>query len=130
MTKKHQNDADPNPSRETKTIVRSLRHDFSKEELLELMEQMATYHDEQAQVESNLKATTATLKAEVAAAGAKLAVVAAKIKARHEYRNPECVEVKDFAEGSFSVVRKDTGEIVEFRDLSISERQLQLPVVA
>jgi predicted secreted Zn-dependent protease len=111
---------------EVSKITKSLKHEFTNNELLVLSATMAEAHEEQAQAEGKLKSVQAQIKAEVELARAKLASVASKIKARHEYRDFDCEETKDFENSLVTVVRLDTYETVESRPMQTWERQQSL----
>jgi len=118
--------ANKQQSTETTKISRSLKYEFTRDELLALSETMAEAHEEQAQAEGKLKSVQAQIKAEVELARAKLASVASKIKARHEYREFDCEETRDFENSLVTVVRLDTFETVESRPMQPWERQQSL----
>lgn len=117
-----------NPANETRKIVDYLRCNLTDEELLETGKQLARANAQRAEAESHKKEIDSQLKADIEKHASRALSLSVLLNNGYEYRNVECQQVKDFAAGTVTVIRNDTGEIVLERPLTADERQAALPI--
>ncbi len=105
-----------------------LKYVFSLEEKRELADKLALAVMNKDEAEASLKSAQTQIKSKIALHEAELVSFAEKLRSGFEMRNIECEVIKDFEHGIIMITRKDTGEIVTERKMTIEERQKKLPL--
>ena len=113
---------------EKKDTREYLKYIFSIEEKRGLADNLALAVMKKDESNAALKSAQTQIKSEIAKHEADVTSLAEKIRSGFEMRYVECEETKDFLSGTFTVTRKDTGEIVTERPLTSEERQTSLPM--
>jgi hypothetical protein len=81
-----------------------------------------------AERENRKSAITKQAAAEVAEAKANQDVILAKRRCGYEFRDVECEETFNLATRMATVIRLDSGEIIETRPMTAKELQVELPL--
>lgn len=110
----------------TQDTTKHLKYEFDNAELLQLGEDLAAKYSELAEHESALNTIKADFKQKFTDAEGAIASLVRKLNAKNEYRDTDCEQVWNYENGTYSVTRKDTKEIVEERALTDGERQMEL----
>ena len=105
---------------------RSLKYVLTGEELKKISEQMANAVLERDEALDGLKSVQAQFKARITGAEAMISLSASKIQTGYEFRNINCEVQRDYDTGQIQLIRIDTGEIIETRAMTASERQQDL----
>lgn len=95
---------------------------LTTDELLLRCDEMAKKLRDAAEIEVEMKAAAAKSKAELGKVQAEIALLARVVRDKKEYRDVEVFEVKNFERLTMDTYRRDTGELVAFRALSLYER--------
>jgi len=121
--------APPKKAKEVK-VIRETRHlavVLTAEEVKDRSDTMARLLDDIQSQESSLKSFSSTVKARVATLEGQLSTAKQEYQSRKTYRDIDCDQIHDFEEKIVRVVRKDTDEEIERREMTVSELQLPLP---
>lgn len=78
---------------------------------------------DQENVELEKKEANASFKERLDAIDKQLSALALEVRSGREYREVQCLERADYAEGRVQIIRTDTAEVVRFRPLEPHERQ-------
>ena len=109
-----------------RTMERSLKYTFTEDErkglAVDLSQAVRVWEEKEAQK----KAITSQLKAEVDQAQSSMAILAGKHRDGYEYRQTKCEETRDFNSKTVTVIRLDSGEIIEERKMRNDELQMEL----
>ncbi len=108
---------------------RTVRHNFDEVERLVLGADLAAALDERDAAESRLTEVKAAGKAEIEANAAAARLLQRKIANGYEMREEMCVLVRDYAAFRVTLTVIDTGEVIEDRAMTPSERET-LPIEA
>lgn len=111
----------------TKEETRTLRTQLTADELAEAAETLAHATQELEKLEDEKKSFGSSIKARIDEASAKQRGMAAIVASKHDWREVRCSSRRDFDAQTLTVVRLDTGEVVESRRLRESELQTALP---
>jgi hypothetical protein len=112
----------------TERYVRCL---FSDAELLAISKTMSQHVSEREQAENDKKRMSKQFDAQIASADAQIASASEKVRTGYEYRNVPCSVQFDQPKRNWkSIIRDDTGEIVEVAEMNESERQEELPIAS
>ncbi len=119
-------------TKEKKPTVRDktfqmLKCNLTNDELLQCGQQLADAQQTIDDVAAELDDFKAQCKSKTATAEALAARLGKLIRQRYEHRRVECEIVKDYHNEAITIVRGDTGEIVERRDMTHDELA-QLPL--
>lgn len=106
-------------------ITRKLKCDLSEQEVRERADKLAMLVGEKDSLEDSRKVDSKRRK-EIDQLGATMCRLGIEISTRSEFRNVECVEERDWDDKTVSLVRKDTGEVVESRKMRPDELQGEL----
>lgn len=109
--------------------TRSLPCALTDIELAQRRDKMVELLSHVDELESEKKNNTAALKARIEGVNTDLREIAYEVRTRSELREVEVRREKSFELGQEDVIRCDTGEIVETRALSPSERQAELTLI-
>lgn len=114
---------------------RPLPHQLTFEEREKLGLELAHSIREANRIEAEGKMAAKAFKTQLDAAESKVRAHAAVLNQGYEYRETRCRRILDLAEDTLTVVREDTGELVETRRLNSTERreleasrQMPLPI--
>ena len=108
---------------------RQVRHVFEDPERLELGDALAAVLEERDAAETRATETKAALKAEIEAHTAGAKFIQKKIANGYEMREVMCALVRDFLAFRVTLTVIDTGEVIEDRPMTASEREC-LPLEA
>lgn len=108
------------------TIYRVVKTGFTEKERLDMAGQIANCIREKKSNEDELTSIAAQYKSNVKRLEAEISGCAEKLNTGWEMKRQECFEIRDYATGHLSVIRKDNGDIVEERALTGEERQMAL----
>ena len=97
-------------------------------QVLEKADEMARAQQEYTSEEKRSADVKAQLKAKLTELDARRESLARIVGSREEYRSVECDLVADYHRGVATTVHLDTGEVIETRPLTETERQDQLPL--
>lgn len=105
--------------------VEYLKCDLTDAEIADAARELARANNRKGSIESQKKEVDAQLKAEIAAQESVISRLSALIESGHEYRNIDCrVELDTPEPGRKTVVRLDTGEIVNVKPMTDADRQM------
>lgn len=105
-----------------------LRYTFTKEETEEISKQMAIALLSKSEAEDRLKSVSTQIKSTITEAEAKARACAEKVRSGYEYRDIECIRIYDYDANTVRFIKEETGEVLEQRSMSPSERQLPIGV--
>jgi hypothetical protein len=113
------------------TITKFLRYEFTPEELQAKGKELAEQHDKRARLEEEFEAVKAQFKERTATIERDSGKLSRQITSGFEMRDIECACQWNIpVNGRVRIARKDTGEVVEERDMTSIERQEELPLNA
>jgi len=116
-------------AKKNKATERTLRHTFDVPEKIELGGKLASILSEMAQIDADLDRIKSEFKGKTAAAEAQLNSVRDKINSGYELRLTKCEVVLDKPKaGMAQVIRLDTGDVVEEREMTEQEKQAELDI--
>lgn len=99
---------------------------LTDKELLEHGGKLAELHQELATIENELETLKSQFKSKIAAVETNIGREVCLVRDRFEYRNVTCERVIDYVIELVTETRLDTGEIINKRDLTESERQMEI----
>jgi len=108
------------------TTTRSLKCKFTQEELDIMKTDLAAITSELRSKEEEKRAVASQFKSEIDGLVARTNVLADKINNGYEFRPIECDIDKDMDSKIMTVIRRDTGEVIEQRPLQDHELQSEL----
>lgn len=121
--------ADRDPKDHGPTFVKQVRHTLSHDEKFSLGMELADAQRELEDAHARADSIKKTLGMEIKAAEIKLAGLASTLRTGYEFRDLECRAHYDRDSGMAIIRRLDTGEEVERRPMTESERQrVLLPI--
>lgn len=103
-----------------------LKYDFTEEELKEMSEEIARSILERDEATSQLKGLKSQFDSTIKVAEAKISNLAEKLRSKYEYRTIPCQEIINYITGKYTLIRKDTGEVIKERELTIKESQIEM----
>jgi Trp operon repressor len=101
---------------------------LTEEEKKDLADRMARAISEIRDAEGTLKSASTQLRADIAKHTAELDQAAEQFRNGYVMRHVDCTIQKDYRDGSWSLIRMDTGELIKERPLEAGERQKSLPL--
>lgn len=116
-----------NPEIEVEKIEKSLKVNLTDDELLAYGIQLADSQDEKQRFTDELTEIKSRFKSEIDAVDSKINNIASIIRSKYQYRTVACDKTLNFKKGTVTIVRTDTGEEIEVRDIYDSERQKEIP---
>lgn len=114
------------PHIERNEVYRILKTDFTEKEKLIIACQMANCVRDLKRLSDDLSSVSSQYKTDIKKQEAEMASLAEKLNTGWEMRRTECVEEKNFDNGSVLVFRKDSCATVEERAMTGEERQMAL----
>lgn len=113
-----------------RAVVRQLPTALNEHEMAGLAREIGRLNRERQQMEGQAKIANDQWKDRIRGIEARVADLATKADDGTELRDVECVEVFDYRRGEVRVQRCDTGESLETRPMTPTERQPTLPNTA
>jgi hypothetical protein len=113
---------------EKKDVWRTLKTNFTEKEKLAMAEQISGCIRERNRLEEEFVSVKKQYASDIGKQEAEISSLAERFNTGWEMRRVECVELKDFNNGSVRVYRRDTGDLTEERPMSAEERQQTLPL--
>ena len=110
----------------TRKLTRVLRCKLTKDETIVAANEMADAQSTIGQLEDELNKAKSEYKGKIAGQEAIRSTKSQIISTGFEHRGVECTETMDWENGRVVVQRDDTGEIVDDRAMSESEKQMGL----
>lgn len=110
----------------SRDVYRNLKAFFTEKEKVSLAEGFAAEHSRKVHIENDFDSVKKQYQTDLKRAEAEISSIAERLNTGWEMRRVECVETKDWRTGTITLVRKDTGEIVEERAMTGEERQAEL----
>lgn len=117
----------PKKSKATQTskFKRSLKVELTPAEVREAADLMANTVQVKAELLNDKKSINDEFKAKISAADATIVEASNKVRNKYEYRDVNCESVLYFKKNQFVVARLDTGDIIEDRAMTPTERESQ-----
>jgi hypothetical protein len=112
----------------TRKFTKILQYHYTKEEMDRLADELTDAVERVATTEARKKAIVSQAGAELEAAKAEQNVILGKRRCGYEFRDVECQETFDLETRVATVIRLDTGEIIETRPMTAKELQIELPL--
>jgi predicted RecB family nuclease len=112
-------------TRLNKIEARRVKHELHDDEKRQMGEKLAEKFQETALADERQKETAKTLKAEVERLENECASLASDLRAGYIYREMNCDLLADFIGGLVQVIHPETGEVIDTRELTEKERQLE-----
>ena len=106
--------------------MRSLKCDLSEEEQASAAVLLAQKLDEMDALEGELVSVKKSIQGKVALAQAEASNAKNMVRDKYEVRSVEVKETMDYEDKSVTIVRLDTGEVIESRKMSETELQMEL----
>lgn len=127
MAKAKKTEAKPDngDSKNTRTVqsTRSLRCPLTSEEILERADRAAHLLVDIDAKEADLDSAKKQAKADIERLEAEHRALSGQIRDRAEYRNVVCDELHDYRTWKVTITRRDTGEVVDERAMTLAERE-------
>jgi len=108
-------------------ITRRLPVKLNREEVRLKGKRLAILEAEIESLEGEKKAVVDDFKSKIEGRKAEIQSLSRQVNEEQEYRQVEVVERKDWDELTVDTVRTDTGDIIESRPMTTSERQRPIP---
>jgi hypothetical protein len=115
---------------DTKTVPfeTSLKCELTEAELLTKGASMADAQEQLANFENEAKTVAGQFKAKIDEQKARLAALASTVRSKAEYRPVKCERTLNYTTGMATEIRLDTCASIGTRELTESEKQLQLEI--
>lgn len=115
---------------ERRELVRWLPVKLDRDTLLQRAQTMAQHQKEKSDIEADKARVTREFGEKLKAVCGELTRLSDIVRTSKEHCNVQCEEVKNFGSRRVRIVRKDTGEVVEEREMFNEEAQRSLDVDA
>jgi hypothetical protein len=125
-TKKTKADATQAPKEKRERFERHLRVILTKVQVEEYADRAAHLLSEMDDREESLKVAAKQAKAEIESLAARMRELSGYVRDKAKYQDVECERVFDYARGTVTETRSDTGEQLSERAMTDAERQLAL----
>ena len=106
--------------------TRLLKCELTEEEVRVADQELARNLDELESLDDKLKELKADFKAQIEAKEAAAKVQRNLVRNKWDYRNTACTMVLDYTNGTVTVTREDTGEIIKDRKMLTEEKQMDM----
>jgi len=126
-TKDHPDTVCVAPTIKERRFSRLLKCQLTDKELIATGEELTQELQHLGAIATELDSIKADYKAKTKASESEIESLSNRLRNKFEMRPVDCHEIKNFDTKKFSVLRVDTGEIIEERDLREDELQLPLP---
>lgn len=110
----------------TKQRQEYLRCLLTTDEVALAANELAKQLDDLAIITAELTTVKAEFKAKAEKCKAEITIQQRLVRDKREHRNVDCDVIYNFTQLTVTVTRKDTGEVVENRKMSSSEKQMKL----
>ena len=126
-TKDHPDTVVTAPNVKERRFTRLLKCQLTDKELIESGDQLAQELSHLDSINSELESIKADYKAKTKAAESEIEALSNRVRNKFEMRPVDCHEIRNFETKKFCVLRVDTGDVIEERDLRQDELQMPLP---
>ena len=109
-----------------KKLTKMLQYFYTKEEMDKLADSLTEACEKVSTAEARKKAITSQATAELEAAKSEQNVILGKRRSGYEYRDVDCEETYDMDTRIATVVRMDSGVVIETRPMTAKELQVEL----
>lgn len=116
------------PSIKERRYTKPLKCLLTDKELIETGSELSHEIQVLSGIAAELETIKADYKAKSKASDARIQSLTIRMRDKYEMRPVECVEIKNFETKKYLVLRVDTGEEIETRDLREDELQMPLPI--
>jgi len=106
--------------------TRLLKCELTEEEVRVAAQELARNLDELESLDDKLKELKADFKAQIEAKEAAAKVQRNLVRNKWDYRNTACTMVLDYTNGTVTVTREETGEIIKDRKMLTEEKQMDM----
>lgn len=106
--------------------TRLLKCELTEEEVRVADQELARNLDELESLDDKLKELKADFKAQIEAKEAAAKVQRNLVRNKWDYRNTACTMVLDYTNGTVTVTREETGEIIKDRKMLTEEKQMDM----
>lgn len=118
-----QRSTEPDENKKRVTFSRDLTCALTREEVEERAQEAAALVERRDQKEADFKEQAKRWKNEISALDVEHRIVSSEVRSRTTVRNVECERVFDYTAGLVIETRTDTGEVINSRKMTDSERQ-------
>jgi len=105
---------------------RVLKCELTEEEVRVAAQELARNLDELESLDDKLKELKAVFKAQIEAKEAAAKVQRNLVRNKWDYRTTPCTMVLDYTNGTVTVTREDTGEVIKERKMLAEEKQMDM----
>ena len=106
--------------------TKTLKCLLTNEEQKQAAQALAANLDDLQRLENDLEAVKKNFKSQIAELEGSIGVNKGLVRDGWDYRKVNCVKFLNYKDGKVTVVRKDTGEFIEERDMYADERQQEI----
>ena len=110
----------------TKETKEFLQYYYSREEKEDMSQLLARRISELGMAEVHKKEIVKSLDADISKFESEIKDLATKVKDGYTYKNIDCNVIMDYNLKTYSIIRKDTGELVKERSLTVDELQTEM----
>jgi len=113
---------------ETKTIVitETLKCILTSEEVLKAAKELAARTDELRRLEEEKKTVSDSFKSKITACETQRNMSSALVRDEYDWLRVDCNKVMNYAKNNVQVIRTDTGEVIENREMLADEKQREI----
>ena len=111
----------------TEKEERSLKVNLTNDELLAFGIELADAEAKKTSLADELQEVKSRYKSEIDEVDSRINNIGGVIRCKYQFRKVECEKTLNFSKGIVSVMRMDTAEIVETREMLDYERQAEIP---
>ena len=110
----------------TKQQTEYLKCELTKDEVAAAANNLAKLLDDYQALEAQLTSIKAEFKAKLEKCDADVRIKQRLVRDKYEHRYVECDVEYNYSTGTVKITRKDTGEIVEERAMTLGEKQMTI----
>lgn len=111
------------PTHSEQELTRYLPIILTNEEYDDFTQELAAKEIEKDNLENELKTVRTDYKHRLEQIGSRIKELSTIVQSRKRYDNLPCTKINNWKLGSYSIIRDDTGEVVEKGEIPASERQ-------
>ena len=117
---------DETPKVKTTHETRLLKCELTEEEVRVAAQELARNLDELEALDDQLGQVKADFKTQIVSKEAAAKVQRNLVRNKYDYRNTQCSMVLDYTNGTVTVTREDTGEVIKERKMHAEEKQMNM----
>ena len=117
---------DETPKVKTTHETRLLKCELTEEEVRVAAQELARNLDELEALDDQLGQVKADFKTQIVSKEAAAKVQRNLVRNKYDYRNTQCSMVLDYTNGTVTVTREDTGEVIKERKMLAEEKQMSM----